>query len=158
MYDEIAVERAIKESFGVDADVRQAILLHTPVSQTAEATLFLTGKKQLYLFITAQSKLLLKDVKKIVSNMDLKPDIYLPPKGRPNYFNEVGLSKFHEVFPGRSHVTEEDLMYYKTLAPYNPALILISEVKNGVVYRFDSDAKTHWRPAVKFAYRRIRTS
>jgi hypothetical protein len=158
VYSELAVERVIKEHFGIDADIRQAILLRVPVSQTAEATLFLTSKKQLYLFISAQSKLLFKDVKKIITNMGLKPDLYLPPKGRPAYFNEVGLSKFHEVFPGRSHVTDEDLMYYKTLAPYNPALILISEVKDGVVYRFDSDAKTSWRPAVRFAYRRIRTS
>jgi len=158
VYSELAVERVIKDYFGMDVDIRQAILLRVPVSQTAEATLFLTSKKQLYLFISAQSKLLVKDVKKIISNMGLKSDLYLPPKGRPTYFDEVGLSKFYEVFPGRSHVTEDDLTYYKTLAPYNPALILISEVKNGVVYRFDSDANTHWRPAVKFAYRRIRTS
>lgn len=158
MYEELALERVIKESFGVDADVRQAIVFRVPVSHTAEATLFLTTKKQLYLYVTAQSKLLFCDIKKIVSHMGLKAELYLPPKGRPMYFDEVGRTKFHEVFPGRSHVSDDDIVFYKTLAPYNPALILISEVKNGVIYQFDTDSNTSWRAAAKFTYRRIKTS
>jgi len=158
MYDEIALERAIKESFGVDADVRQAIVFCAPVSRTADATLFLTTKKQLYLYITGKSKLLFGDIKKIVSRMGLKAEIYLPPKGRPTYFDEVGRSKFHEVFPGRKHITDEDIIFYRTLATYNPALVLISEVKNGIVYQFDSDSNTSWRVAARFTYRRIKTS
>jgi hypothetical protein len=35
---------------------------------------------------------------------------------------------------------------------------LISEVKDGEVYQFDSDAIGNWRLAAKFTYRRIRTS
>jgi hypothetical protein len=158
IYDELAIERAIKEVFGVDADIRQAIILKVPVSHTAEATLFLTTKKQLFLYITGKSKLLLGDVKKLVSRMGLKADLYIPPKARPHYFDEIGRNKFHDVFPGRKHINDEDLMFYRTLAPYNPALVLISEVKNGEIYRFDSDAATNWRVAAKFAYRRIKTS
>ena len=158
MYDEIALERAIKESFGVDADVRQAIALRVPVSHTAEATLFLTSKKQLYLYITGKSKLLFGDIRKIVSRMGLKAEIYIPPKGRPMYFDEVGRNKFHEVFPGRKHISEEDIIFYRTLATYNPALVLISEIKDGIVYQFDSDSTTSWRPTARFTYRRIRTS
>ena len=158
MYEELALERAIKESFGVEADIRQAIVFKVPVSNTAEATLFLTTKKQLYLYISAKSKLLLCDIKKIVSHMGLKAEIYIPPKGRPFYFDEVGRSKFHEVFPGRSHVSDDDIIFYRTLAPYNPALILVGEVKDGMIYQFDSDSNTKWRAAAKFAYRRIKTS
>ena len=158
MYDELAFERAIRDHFGVDVDIRQAIVFRVPISQTAEATLFLTTKKQLFLYITGQSKLLLGDIKKLVSRMGLKADIFLPPKGRPLYFNEIGRKKFYEVFPGRKHISDEDLIFYRTLAPYNPALILISEVKDGHVYQFDSDATTNWRVAAKFAYRRIKTS
>src|SRR5680860_169071 len=110
MYDELALERNIREYFGVDADVRQAIVFRVPISQTAEATLFLTTKKQLFLYITGQSKLLLGDIKKLVSRMGLKADIFLPPKGHPLYFNEIGRKKFYEVFPGRKlsliHISE----------------------------------------------------
>lgn len=158
MYDELAIERAIKEYFGVDADIRQAIVFKSPVSPTAEATLFLNSKKQLFLYITGKSRLVLSDVKKIVSKMGLKADIYIPPKGRPQYFDEVGRAKFHEVFPGRKNINPEDIIFYRTLTPYNPALIIISEVKDGHVYQYDSDSNTGWRIAVKFSYRRIRTS
>ncbi|HZJ34879.1 MAG TPA: hypothetical protein VFD55_02620 [Candidatus Angelobacter sp.] len=158
MYDELALERNIREYFGVDADVRQAIVFRVPISQTAEATLFLTTKKQLFLYITGQSKLLLGDIKKLVARMGLKAEIYLPPKGHPLYFNEIGRKKFYEVFPGRKRISDEDIIFYRTLAPYNPALVLISEVKDGHVYQFDSDSNTNWRVAAKFAYRRIKTS
>ena len=158
MYDELAIERAIKEYFGVDADIRQAIAFKIPVSPTAEATLFLNSRKQLFLYITGKSRLVLSDVKKIVSKMGLKADIYIPPKGRPQYFDEVGRAKFHEVFPGRKNINPEDIIFYRTLTPYNPALIIISEVKDGHVYQYDSDSNTGWRIAVKFSYRRIRTS
>lgn len=158
MYDELALERTIKENFGVDFDIHHVIVYKVPVSRTAQATLFLTTNKQLYLFITGQSKLLLSDVKKIVTRMDLTAELYHPPKGRPDYFNEIGRSMFHEVFPGRKNIGDADINFYRTLAPYNPALVLISEVKNGHVYQYDSDSTSQWRIAAKFAYRRIRTS
>ena len=158
LYSELTLERFIKAYFGVDADIRQTILLKAPVGHTGEATLFLTTKKQLYLHIAAQSKITLGDVKKIIARMGLKAEYFVPPKGRPAYFDEVGREKFCEVFPGRKHVNNEDIIFYRTLATYNPALVLISEVRDGQVYQFDSDARTSWRPAVKFTYRRIRTS
>ncbi|MBC7868568.1 hypothetical protein H7X69_00090 [Candidatus Saccharibacteria bacterium] len=158
MYDELALERSIRERFGVEVTVRQTIVSHSPVGYSAEATLFLTNKKQLYLYITGQSKLLLSDIKKLVSRMGLRAELYFPPKGRPLYFDEIGRSKFYEVFPGRSQVSNDDIIFYRTLAPYNPALVLISEVKNGEVYQFDTDASGQWRVAAKFTYRRIKTS
>lgn len=158
MYDELALERSIKEYFGVDVDISHIIVYKVPVSHTAVATLFLTTKKQLILHISGQSKLLLGDIKKLVSRMGLKSELYFPPVGRPDYFNEIGQNKFYEVFPGRKNITESDIDFYRLLASYNPALVLISEVKDGHIYQFDSDATTNWRVAAKFTYRRIKTS
>ena len=158
MYDELILNRTLRDSFGVDVDAKQVIVNKVSVSPTAEATLFLTTKNQLYLYIHAQSKLTLGDIKKLVVRMGLKAELFLPPKGRPLYFNEIGSAKFHEVFPGRKQTCEADISFYKTLAPYNPALILISEVRDGHVYQYDSDSVNNWRIAAKFAYRRIRTS
>lgn len=157
LYEDLALERSIKEKFGIDVSVRQTIA-HVPISHTADARLFLTDKKQLYVYISGQSKLLLGDIKKIVTRIGLKAELYMPPKGRPHYFDEVGRAKFHDVFPGRTQVTEQDIIFYRTLAPYNPALVLISEVKDGHIYQFDTDAAGGWRVAKKFAYRRIKTS
>ena len=158
MYNEIAIERKIGQIFGLDIDMRQTILLASPVNRTSYATVFLNDKKQLYAYIEGQSRLQLGEIQKIISRMGLKPELFIPPKGRPNYFDEIGRDKFREVFPGRSHINESDIMFYRTLAPYNPALVLISEVKNGVINQYDSDSSGKWRVATKFTYRRIRTS
>lgn len=158
LYDDVAMERQIKTDFGVVAEVESVIARRIPVGRSVEATLFLTSKKQLFLYISGEARLLFSDVKKIVSRVGLTAEMYVPPKGRPQYFDEIGIAKFEEIFPGRKVTTDEDIVFYKTLAPYSPALILIHEVKNGVIYQYDSDATGGWRPHAKFSYRRIRTS
>ena len=157
-YDELALERIAKEKFGLSIDIQSIILFHADVSRTAKASVFLTNKKQLMLYLEATSPLILSDVKKIISKMGLRAELFLPPKGRPHYFEEIAQYKFREVFPGRKHITDEDLLFYKTLAPYNPALVAISEVKNGEIYQFDPDAHDGWRVGARFYYRRIPTS
>lgn len=158
VYDDFALEKNMKAQFGVSAEVDSVIARRIPVSRTAHATLFLTKKKQLFLSIDSQSKLLLSDVQKIVSRVGLKAELYMPPKNRPHYFDEVGTQKFREVFPGRSRISAEDIAFYRTLTPYSPALVLISEVKNGVINQYDSDSSGQWRLNTKFSYRRIKTS
>lgn len=158
IYETTALERIAKDRFGMDVNIDKIIAQDIEVSRTATATVFLTKKKQLLVYIHGQSKLLLSDVKKIVARMGLKAELYLPPKGQPDYFDAVGREKFREVFPGRGHIREEDIIFYRTLALYNPALVLISEVKNGEIYKYDSDTSGDWRTVVKFAYRRIKTS
>ena len=143
IYDDLALEQIALEKFGLDIDIRQVIVRQIPVSYTAEATVFLTSKKQLFAFVSGPSKLLLSDVKKIISRMGLKAELFLPPKGQPDYFDRI---------------SKEDLIFYRTLAPYNPALVQIQEVKSGEIFKYDTDAASGWRSAVKFAYRRIKTS
>lgn len=158
IYDDYALERLLKEQFGVAAEVDSVIARRIPVGRSVEATLFLTNKKQLFLYIHGESRLLFSDVQKIVSRVGLTPDLYMPPKNRPNYFDEVGTRKFREVFPGRKDVSADDIAFYRTLAPYSPALVLIQDVKTGAINQYDADSKTGWRPHSKFSYRRIRTS
>jgi hypothetical protein len=158
VYDDISLEKRIRAQFGVVADVDSVIVRRMPVGRTAEATLFLSKKKQLYFYIDSQAKLLLTDIQKLVSRAGLKAELYFPPKGQPDYFDQVGTQKFREIFPGRSNISPQDIAFYRTLAPYGPALVLISEVRNGMVYQYDSDSSGDWRPSAKFAYRRIKTS
>ena len=158
LYDDVALERLIGGQFGVDVDIDSVIARRIPVGRSAEATLFLTRKKQLFLYIHGESKLLLADVQKVVSHVGLVAEMYMPPKGRPRYFDEIGVTKFRDIFPGRKAVSEQDIAFYRTLAPYSPALILIHEVKGGTIYQYDADARGSWRPHAKFSYRRIKTS
>lgn len=158
IYDDLALERICKDKFGLSIDMGQVIARQIAVSPTAEATVFLSSKKQLLVYISGQSKLQLGDVKKIISRMGLKAELYFTPKAQPDYFDSIGREKFREVFPGRGHISDDDIIFYRTLASYNPALVLINEIKNAEIYKYDSDAKGNWRIAAKFAYRRIKTS
>jgi hypothetical protein len=157
-YNDLALEKAIRTHFGLGIEVDSVIARRIPVSRTAEATVFLTSKKQLFAYIESQSSFVLSDVRKIVGRMGLKPEQYMPPKGRPDYFDEVGTKKFREVFPGRTNINTLDIQFYRTLAPYSPALVGIREVTNGMIYQFDADSSNGWRQSVKFSYRRIKTS
>lgn len=156
--DDMALEREIKAVFGMDIEIDKLIVHGVDVSRAARATLMLTKKKQLICYIRGHSKLLLADISKIVARMGLRAELYVPPKGRPNYFDDIGREHFKSVFPGRRPNTDQDIAYYRTLAPYNPALVIVNEVKDGTIYQFDSDARGNWRPTAKFAYRRIKTS
>ncbi len=158
IYDDLALEREAKVQFALPVEIDQVILRNADVGKSAKATVYLTKKRQLICYIHGPSRLLLSDVKKIAMRMGLKVEMYMPPKGRPNYFDEVGRVKFSEVFPGRNTTRESDILFYRTLAPYSPALLLISEVKDGHIYQADSDARSGWRVGTKFAYRRIKTS
>lgn len=156
IYDDMALEQKAKQLFGVSFDIDQVIVRSIPVSPTAHATVFYTAKKQLFAFIDGQSRLLLKDVKTIISRMGLSAEIYIPPNGYAKYFDEYGADRYREVFPGMAYPKPEDLIYYRTLAPYKPALVLIAEVKDGSIYQYDRDSKSGWRIATKFPYRRIK--
>ncbi len=158
IYDDLTLERIAKDKFGLAFDIDKVIVRQVPVSHVAEATVFLTKKKQLFVYISAHSKLVLGDVKKVVTRMGLRAELYLPPRGEIDYFDEIGRQKFRDVFPGRSNVTSQDLMFYRTLAPYNPALVQIHEVIDGEIKQFDTDSSSGWRVAARFAYRRIKTS
>ena len=158
IYNDIALEQIAKKQFGLTVDIDKVIVRQVPVSRTAEATVFLTKKKQLFTYITAQSSLTLGDVKKLLVRMGLKAELFVPPKGRPNYFDDIGREHVRAVFPGKGTITSNDLIYYRTLAPYNPALVQIQEVPNGEIRHYDTDTRGNWRVAAKFAYRRIKTS
>ena len=158
VYDDLAIEQSAKELFGMNVEIAKVIVRDIEIGKSAKATVFLTKKKQLLCYIDGPTKLLLSDVKKAISRMGLKAELYMPPKGQPDYFDEIGREKFQEVFPGRHDIGDHDIVFYRTLAPYSPALVLVAEVRDGHIYKADSDAHTGWRVAAKFAYRRIKTS
>jgi hypothetical protein len=158
LYDELNLEKHIHAAFGLRVEIKSVIADKIPISASGSATVFLSDKSMLYAIITARGEQNLGDIKKTLTRMNLKPEQFIPPHADASYFDRIAMTKFKEVFPGRTSVNDKDLIFYRTLAPYNPALIQISEVTNGVIKQYDSDAVGGWRPSVKFSYRRIRTS
>lgn len=158
IYDDIALEAAVKEQFGKHLDIKQVIARDIPTSHTTKASVFLTAKNQLYAFIGGRAPLTLGDVRKIIKRMGLVAEAYVPPVHQPDYFNVIAETKFKETFPGRTVANDQDLAFYRTLVPYNPALVLIAEVSDGTIRQFDSSDSSNWRVAAKLTYRRIKTS
>ena len=89
---------------------------------------------ELLAYITARAIMTLGDVKRLVRRMGLRPERFVPPKHQPNYFDDVATEKFQAVFPGMNVTSPDDLIYYRTLVPYNPALVVISEVRERSVW------------------------
>lgn len=155
IYDDIAIEETAREQFGKQLDIKQVIVRNAPTSHTTTATVFLTTKGQLFVLVSGRAPLTLGDVRKIIRRMGMTADAYLPPKHEPHYFDKVAEEKFRDVFPGRTSVSEHDLLFYRLLAPYNPALVRIAAINDGVIRQFDSADSSNWRVAAKFAYKRI---
>ena len=158
LFGEMDLEKRIHAGFNLWTSVKSVIAERIPVGTGAAATVFLTDKGLLFALIAARGAQNLGDVKKILTRMNLRAEQFLPPHADAGYFDRIATAKFREVFPARDAVHNEDLIFYRTLAPYNPALVQIAEVVDGAIRQYDSDAVGHWRTAVKFSYRRIRTS
>lgn len=159
IYDDIALEELVKEHFGKQIDIKQVVARDIPTSHTTKASVFLTDKNQLYTLIAGRAPLTLGDVRKMIKRMGLVAEAYLPPRHDPHYFDKIAEAKFKETFPGRALTdNDQDLMFYRLLVPYNPALVLINEVSDGVIRQFDASDSTNWRLAAKLMYRRIKTS
>jgi hypothetical protein len=154
---DIELEKRLKAHFGGPKGVRKVVLRSVSVGGSARATVFLGEDRKPYVLIFSHTKLQVGDVKKILSKMGLKTAAFIPPKARPDYFHEEAAKKFLEVFPGRKVVQDSDLVFYKTLVTYSPALAQITEVTNGTIMIYDDDARGKWRPGIKFSYKRIDT-
>lgn len=153
--EQTEITNLLKRHFGVSLEPKQVVVQRVPVSHTADASLFLTPKNQLYGLIRAQSALTLGDVKTLVRKMGLAVTTFLPPHGQETYFADAAHEKFCQVFPGRRQVNDTELRYYLSLVSYNPALFKVDSVTDGVVRQFDTHDSSGWRAAVKFTYKQI---
>lgn len=154
IYNEVATEKTIYKVFRKKLDIKQVVVRDVPTSRTSQATLFLTENQQMYLFIAAEASMILDDVRKIVNRMGLEAAEFLPPAADKHYFDSIGEQKFKAVFPGRSVASENDIRFYRLLAPYNPALVRISAIKTGEIKQFEQDSG-QWRHAARFSYRKV---
>jgi hypothetical protein len=155
IYSDLAIEQACKNKFGLSVDIAEVVVRGIPVGITAQATLFKTTNGQMFLYVTSQATQLLDDVQKIVSRMNLEAEHFLPPNNETEYFDRIGRDKFKGMFPGKPIASPDDLRYYRNLAPYNPALVRIAQVK-GEVRAYDPQSRT-WHKAKNYAYSKIKT-
>ncbi len=152
--DEVTIEKACNERFGIILNTTETLLKAVPVSVSAKANVFMADNHQLYVFIASQSSMVLDDVRKIICRMQCEAKEFLPPYSEADYFDRIARNKFKVMFPGKSITGEDDLRYYKSLAPYNPALVHIAKVK-GEIRGYDAASKT-WRKVKDYTYSKIK--
>ena len=70
-YDVLALEEIAKEKFDFSVEIQSIILPMSDVGRTAAASVFLTSKNHLAVYVEASSATL-ADIKKIVRRMGLK--------------------------------------------------------------------------------------
>lgn len=145
-----AIQKACMISFGVALKPTDIIARDIPAGIAARATVFGVGAKGLYVYIFSQGGMVLADVKKIIRQMQCEPDMFFPPRADGTYFHRVGVAKFKTLFPGKHITSSDDTRYYETLAPYNPALVRISQV-NGELRGFVTESK-EWRRFKAFTF------
>ena len=148
-----ATQHAIEAAFAQKLRISEVIARDLPVGFAATATVFKTSPNMLYVLVHSQSPMVLADVRKIVRSMNMDPEDYEPPHGDAEYFNRIGIARFKEMFPGKHIMSDDDTRYYRTLAPYNPALVRIARVK-GDIRGFHIETKT-WRKVKDYAFSKI---
>lgn len=152
--DDIALEKICKNNFGLMFEMDEVIARGVPAGITARATIFKTSTNIHYAFVQAEGNQLLADVRTIVRAMQLEADEFVPPLGDQEYFERFGVARFKELFPGKHIVSADDTLYYRTLAPYNPALVRLARIK-GEIRGYDITTK-QWRRVRNYAYARMR--
>jgi hypothetical protein len=155
MLGDIAIEKSCKERFGVSVDIAEVIVRGVQSGVASQSTIFKTTNGQVWLYVASQSALLLDDVQKIVNRMNVEAELFVPPHGETDYFARIGREKFKTLFPGKHITSEDDLRYYKKLAPYNPALIRLSRIK-GEIRAYNTQSK-NWHKNREYNYSKIKT-
>jgi len=153
IYSDTAIERACHETFGLKLQISEVIARDVPTSYTATATVFKTSPNNVFVYLTSQSKLLLADVQKMIRGMNIDAEKFVPPHGDVDYFKRIGTEKFKGLFPGKHIMSEADIRYYETLAPYNPALVQVARIKGDIRgLHFESQS---WRKVKDYAFNKI---
>lgn len=156
IYDDIAIERACEQQFGLKVTIAEVIARDVACGVAARATLFRAGQNAHFLYITSPTSQLLADAMKIVRNMNMVAEEFLPPHGDDEYFVRYGTERFKQMFPGKHITSREDTRYYETLANYNPALVRIAKVK-GSIHGYVI-ASRQWRKVQDYAYVKMKVS
>lgn len=149
------LEDLVLAEFQLDTPVDRVVAWQLPLSRSVFCHVFFNNKNQLFVYISSPSRQTLGDVQKLLYRLGVSAYQFLPPAGQKDYFREIASGHFAKTYPGRKIVSEQDLSYFKTLAPYNPALVQVKNVKNGVLNCFDPDAKGQWRVFCKLRYSRL---
>jgi hypothetical protein len=147
----IEIEHASRVHFSYDFKVKQIIANDLETLKGSRTTVFETTDHKILAFCTSEESLELGDVKHIIRGMGLEASYYLPPAQYHGYFINYGKQAFASAFPGRQITSNDNLSFYESLAPYNPALIKVHTIPDGVYGYIPALGK--WYKAIDVTYK-----
>lgn len=149
-YELSRIKSICSNYFNIEPDIKELILDSAPSSNNTNTTIFETSTDEVYALCLSEKALTLADVKSIMRSMGIKADSFLAPKGDEDYFLKYGQRIYKSVFPAKKLTNEQDIEFYKTLAPYSPALIKVAKI-NGIIRKYNTNWH-QWQKALELNY------
>ncbi|HEU5122253.1 MAG TPA: hypothetical protein VFT59_05410 [Candidatus Saccharimonadales bacterium] len=145
-----AIEHACQTTFAYSVRVTNIVADALETPKNSHTTIFETDGGELLALCHSNETLELGDIKRIIRGMGLEAAYYFPPAGYDNYFIDFGKKAFAASFPGRRITEHDNLSFYESLAPYNPALVKIGKI-NGEIRGY-IPVLEQWYKVVDFNY------
>lgn len=120
-------------------------------SASSLCTLFTATTGQMYALFVSRESQSLADVRHHARAMGLGIDSYAFPFGDRRYFERKGFEIFKRAYPGRKTWTPQEASYYRTLVAYNPALVRVTNIRDGI-RRYNPNYATKWQHALDVRY------
>ena len=122
--------------FNLKLDVDSFICDDIETGDNSYAVLFKScGDVYALLVNNSEKPQTLADVQEILKNMGITVMAVLPPHGDKNYFYRQAMLKLEETYPAYRNLSMNEI--YLKYVEYNPALVRIAEIKDGVIRRFN---------------------
>lgn len=142
-------------NFNLKVKVDSFICDDIETGDDAYAMLFRSGSNIYALLVSRSEKpQTLADVRERLKSMGLTAEKFLPPYADESYFYHQALAKLEEVYPARQDFSIEDVHFYTRYAEYNPALVKIDAVSDGVIKRFNA-ADRSWQEVLPYSFRKV---
>lgn len=145
-YDSIRLEETIRlcrDAFHVNLPVSEVVFDDIETGPDAFCRLFRTTNGNLYALFTSAHDQTFRDVKQRAKHMGIRIKGYYFPYGDHDHFTNHGYHLFLQAYPGRRQWTLEEARYYRSLSPYQPALVRIEAVDNELRRYNEHDAQWH---------------
>lgn len=144
------IEAYCRKYFAQSIAISHVVAANIDCNHDRFATVFYDQHDQLYTLIFSNNSMTLGDVRKIVSAIGMKAEGYFVPEAHSQYFYNYAKDVFQAVYPNRTSMSTEDLSYYQTLAPYNPALVKVKAVESEL--RSYKTMTGQWMKLADFSY------
>lgn len=155
-FTDLAITETIREEFARKLEITRMLVRDMQVSPVAHASVFRAKGGSVYVLIRSNNPMLLGDVMKIIRNMGAEADNFAPPSGVESYFTDHAIEKYRAVFPGKPVKNDaEELRYYRTLVPYNPALVQLARIR-GELREYEPESR-RWNVVKRLTYSKINT-